>query len=36
MDEEDEHSTSEFIIILMIWKPLMQKLKQASPKARRP
>ena len=35
MDEEDEHSPSEVSIILNIWKLLMQKLKQASPKARR-
>ena len=36
MDEEDEHSPSEVSIILNIWKFLMQKLKAASPKARRP
>ena len=36
MDEEDEHSPSEFSIILKIWKPLMPILRQASPKARRP
>ena len=35
MDEEDEHSPSEVSIILNIWKFLMQKLKAASPKARR-
>ena len=32
MDEEDEHSPSQFSIILNIWKLLIQKLKQASPK----
>ena len=36
MDEEDEHSPSEVSIILNIWKFLMQKVKAASPKARRP
>ena len=36
MDEEDDHSPSEVSIILNIWKLLMQKLKQASPKAGRP
>ena len=36
MDEEDEHSPSKVSIILNIWKLLMQKLKQASPRARRP
>ena len=30
MDDEDEH-----FIILKIWKRLIQKLKQAPPKARR-
>ena len=36
MDEEEEHSPSEVSIILNMWKLLMQKLKQASSKARRP
>ena len=36
MDEEDEHSPSEFSIIVNIWKLLIQKLKRALPKARRP
>ena len=36
MDEEDEHSQSEVSIILNIWKFLIQKLKAASQKARRP
>ena len=36
MDDEDKHSPSEVNIILNIWKLLMQKLKQESPKARRP
>ena len=36
MDDEDEHSPSEVNVILNIWKLLMQKLKQASQKARRP
>ena len=36
MDEEDEHSPSKVSIILNIWKLLVQKLKQASPRARRP
>ena len=36
MDEEDEHSPSEFCIIVNIWKLLIQKLKRALPKARRP
>ena len=33
MDDEDKHSPSEVNIILNIWKLLMQKLKQESPKA---
>ena len=36
MDEEDEHSPSEFSIIVNIWKLLIQKLKRALPKVRRP
>ena len=36
MDDEDEHSPSEVNVILNIWKLLMQKLKQASQKVRRP
>ena len=36
MDDEDKHSPSKVNIILNIWKLLMQKLKQESPKARRP
>ena len=32
MDDEDEHSPSQSSIILNIWKLLIQKLKQASPK----
>ena len=36
MDDEDKHSPSEVNIILNIWKLLMQKLKQESPKSRRP
>ena len=36
MDEEEEHSSREVSIILNIWKLLMQKMKMASPKARRP
>ena len=36
MDEEDENSPSELSIILNIRKLLIQKLKRASPKARRP
>jgi len=35
MDEE-EHSPIEVSNILNIWKLLMQKMKKASPKARRP
>ena len=36
MDEEDENSPSELSIILNMRKLLIQKLKRASPKARRP
>ena len=36
MDEEEEHYPREISIILNIWKLLMQKMKKASPKARRP
>ena len=36
MDEEDEHSASEFSIIVNNWKLLIQKLKRALPKVRRP
>ena len=36
MDEEEKHSPREISIILNIWKLLMQKMKKASPKARRP
>ena len=36
MDEEDDYSPSEFSIIVNIWKLLIQKLKRALPKARRP
>ena len=36
MDEEDENSPSQFSIIVNIWKLLIQKLKRALQKARRP
>ena len=33
MDEEDEHSPSEFSVIVNIWKLLTQKRKRALPKS---